>query len=117
MIFHEQPTDPWIKFDFLLLEAYQILNDETCPKCGHPIWLCRSTSQNIEFKVNSTICYAERAMKEYEDHKKPVKDRTPGKERKDWGRIHFTSPFVPLNMGDDFPTRTEFYEEMTKSQQ
>lgn len=113
MIFYEQPTDPWVKFDFMLIEAYQILQDETCPKCGHPVWLCRSSSNTVQFKVTPNVCYAERALKEYENQKKPVNDREKDpKIRKEWGMFFSTSPFVPLNVEGELPTRTEFYEEM-----
>lgn len=113
MIFYEQPTDPWVKFDFMLIEAYQILQDETCPKCGHPVWLCRSSDPRVQFRVTSNVCFAERALKEYEDQKKPRTQREKDmKTRKEWGSFYSTSPFVPKNIEGELPTRTEFYEEM-----
>lgn len=113
MIFYEQPTDPWVKFDFMLIEAYQILQDETCPKCGHPVWLCRSESNAVQFKVSPNVCYAERALKEYEDQKKPHGERADGKAKKEWGVFFSTAPFVPQNVEGDLPTRGQFYDEMT----
>jgi hypothetical protein len=113
MLFHEQPSDPWLPFDFKLLEAYQILQDETCPKCGHPVWLCRSESNTVQFKVTPNVCYAERALKEYEDQKKPRTEREKDrKTREGWGVFYSLSPFVPKNIEGELPTRTEFYEEM-----
>ena len=111
MIFHEQPTDPWVPFDFKLLEAYQILQDETCPKCGHPIWLCRSTSQGIQFKVKSDVCYAEKALEEHRVSQMKSKDRAEAKKNKaEWGRFFFTQPYNPPNVDAALPTRTEYYE-------
>lgn len=110
MIFYEQPTDPWIPFDFKLLEAYQILQDEMCPKCGHPIWLCRSTDPRVQFKVTANICYAERALREYEDQQKPRTERAEKKDRKEWGAFFSLSPFVPQNVEGELPTRTDFYQ-------
>lgn len=115
MIFHEQPTDPWIPFDFKLIEAYQRLQDETCPKCGHPVWLCRSGSPNVMFHVRETYCQSERAMREFEDSKKPKNERTKGKDKREWGRIYYTEPAVPHNIDAELPTRREFYEEIAKT--
>lgn len=114
MIFHEQPTAPWEPFDFLLLEAYQMLQDEICPKCGHPVWLCRSDSTNVEFKVRDAVCYAERALRETEDRQKDKGSRADKTERKGWGRFYYTSPFVPDNVEGELPTRAEFYTAMSK---
>jgi hypothetical protein len=112
MIFHHQPTADWVPFDFKLLEAYQILQDEICPKCGHPVWLCRSTSNDVTFKVREAYCNAERSLKEYEDHRKPIKERTSAAERKEWGRFHYTVPAVPENATGDLPTREDYYREL-----
>ena len=111
MIFHEQPTDPWLPFDFKLLEAYQMLQDETCPQCGHPIWLCRSTSNNVAFKVQTATCYADRALKEAEDSKKPKKEKADKATRSEWGEYKYTLPYTPPNSEGGLPTRREFYEE------
>jgi hypothetical protein len=116
MIFQEQPTEAWVPFDFMLLEAYQMLQDETCPKCGQPVWLCRTSSPNVEFKVRSAICYAERALREAEDLRKERKDRAEKNERKEWGVSYFITPFVPENIEGDLPTRREFYEEMAEAE-
>lgn len=112
MIFHEQPTDPWTPYDFKLLEAYQILQDELCPKCGHPIWLCRSTSNRVEFKAQEAYCAGERALKEKEDASKSREDKAKPKEKKTWGQFFYTSPYTPPNIEGGLPTRAEFYQEM-----
>jgi hypothetical protein len=111
MIFHEQPSAEWTPFDFMLLEAYQILQDEICPKCGHPIWLCRSNSSRVEFKVEGAVCQAERSLREYENNRRPSTERANAKERKEWGLFHYTVPFTPLNVEGGLPSRQEFYEE------
>lgn len=117
LIFHEQPTDPWIPFDFKLLEAYQILQDELCPKCGHPVWLCRSTSQNVEFKVGTAYCAGERALKEHEAAQMTSSERRKidKKERAGWGRFYYVRPDVPANVEGDLPGRREYYEELSRS--
>jgi hypothetical protein len=112
MIFHHQPTAEWVPFDFMLLEAYQMLQDELCPKCGHPLWLCRSTSNNVEFKVREAYCNADRALREYEDNRLPIKERTDRKSRSEWGRFFYTVPGVPSNAIGDLPTREDYFREL-----
>lgn len=114
MIFYEQPTARWEPFDFKLLEAYQMLQDEICGQCGHPVWLCRSDSGDVEFKVGSQICYAEKALREAEFNKTPRADRPKGKELKEekasWGLSHYTLPKVPEGVDTELPTRREYFE-------
>ena len=111
IVFHEQPTKPWTELDFKLLEAYQQLQDEICPQCGQPVWLCRSNAQNIEWSVEETTCWASRAVEEKKwkhDHKKG----SPKKEDKaEWGRVLYPVPRVPNYLGETavLPTREEFY--------
>lgn len=116
MIFYEQPTDPWTPFDFKLLEAYQMLQDELCPKCGHPVWLCRSESNRVQFKVRAAVCYAERALREKEDQSKKPNDREKDRSvRQSWGEFFYTQPFIPENVEGELPTRMEFYTGFAES--
>lgn len=107
MIFHEQPTDPWIPFDFKLLEAFQMLEDETCPLCNKPIWLCRSEDPNLQFKVLDAVCFADRELKLKEDarNKKTQKD---SEKRKEFGKYYYTVPYMVNN--SELPSRKAFYE-------
>ena len=105
MIFHEQPTDPWNDFDFKLLEAYQILEDETCPLCNQPIWLCRSDSSELQFKVKSATCFADRELKLAEE-KRNSKNKSDAAKRKEFGKYYFTEPYM-LNEAD-LPTRRDY---------
>jgi hypothetical protein len=77
MLFHEQPSDPWVPFDFMLLEAFQTLQDETCSDCGNPIWICRNESAaNVGFKIKTSTCFAKAELdrwQEKEDKKKSSK--------------------------------------------
>lgn len=110
MIFHEQPTAPWVAFDFILLEAYQRLQDELCPKCGHPVWLCRSSSNNVQFEVQTGYCFAEKALREAEDKSRPRESRAKQGEKKTWGEFRYAVPVaVP---GTELPSRAEYFEEL-----
>lgn len=114
MIFHEQPTAPWVAFDFILLEAYQRLQDETCPNCGHPVWLCRSDSPDVQFRAEVGYCAGTRAVKEAEDRSRPTKDRADRETKKTWGRFTYPVPYAPP--GRELPTREQYYEDLAKSQ-
>lgn len=97
--------------DFKLLEAYQTLQDEICPQCGQPVWLCRNPDDSISWSVEDSVCYATRAKEERmwareNKRKKPSKD-----DRQGWGRFTYTVPAVSGHMpeGTELPTRKEFY--------
>ena len=114
MIFYEQPTDPWTPFDFKLLEAYQVLKDETCPQCGHPIWLCRSSSNTVEFNVRDDICYSERALKLYEDSQRASDSREKDSSVKNgWGKHYYTVPGIIKGAAEELPTRKQYYAELS----
>ena len=77
MLFHEQPSDPWVPFDFLLLEAYQTLEDETCNECGNPVWVCRNEeASNVGFKVKTGRCFGKAELDKWleKDSKKKKKN-------------------------------------------
>lgn len=110
MLFHEQPTDRWEPWDFKILEAYQILQDETCPKCGHPVWICRADNNKLEFRVQADKCLGEVAMKQAEDASKPTKDRAKSADKKDWGVFRYSVPKMLFEA--PLPTRAEYYESL-----
>ena len=114
MLFYTQPSTPWEPFDFKLLEAFQILEDETCPKCGQPTWLCRSTAPNIEFSVQNTVCYATRAVEERRYAESNKGKSASSKERRSWGLIEFAVPFVPDNADGELPTRRDYYNSLNE---
>jgi hypothetical protein len=113
MLFYVQPNLPWEPLDFKLLEAFQILEDETCPKCGQPTWLCRNTDERVDFKYRDTICYATRAVEEARASQSSSgkdKKKVSPEERKSWGRIEYSIPFVPEHIEGELPTRREYFE-------
>lgn len=103
MLFREQPTDPWTDFDFMLLEAYQILQDETCSQCGNPIWICRNeNASNVGFKIKKSICFAKAEMDRWtEQQERNDKKLKPGE---------MAYPLAYTYDGGDFPSRREFYQ-------
>ena len=105
MLFHEQPTDPWVPFDFMLLEALQVLEQETCSECGNPIWVCRNDdAHNVGFKVKTTTCYAKAEMDRWQERQqKNNKSLAPGE-----------LPYTIAYTYDDgpMPTRKSYYDAM-----
>lgn len=112
MVYYEQPDEEWTPLDFQLLEAYQIIQDEKCPQCGNPIWLCRSNDNNIEWVTREDICYASRAKEEKAANRdKKPREKIDAKTRAKWGRIDYVTPRVisAAPEGTELPTRKEFY--------
>lgn len=107
MVFYAQPTDPWESYDFKLLEAYQILQDETCSMCGQPIWICRSTSSNIRIMVRKSQCNVSTELE-----KKQQADEKAKRKLKP-GEYYYT--VVETYDKGNLPTRAEFYNEQNGS--
>lgn len=107
MIYHVQPNEPWEPSDFKLIEAYQILQDETCSMCGQPIWICRSDSSDIQIKVRKAQCNVSA-----ETEKKQAADEKAKRKMKP-GEYYYT--VVDTYSGGYLPTRTEFYEAQSEA--
>lgn len=108
MLFHEQPTDPWVRFDFLLLEAYQILQDETCSECGNPIWICRNeNAANVGFKIKISKCYAKAELEKWQEKQEK-------KKKKGYGETPYIVPYTYDE--NDFPTRLSFYQGLSENE-
>lgn len=108
MLFHEQPSEPWNEFDFLLLEAYQILQDETCDHCGNPIWICRNEeASNVGFKVKTAKCFAKAELDKWQEQEEKKKSKK---------KSHGEYPYVVAYTydGSDMPSRQSFYEDLAQ---
>lgn len=108
VLFYEQPYDPWTKFDFMLLEAYQTLKDETCSDCGNPIWVCRNEfADNVGFKIKSTKCFAKAELEKF--HEKESKRES---SRKKYGETEYVVAYT--YDGSDLPTRMQYFQALTE---
>jgi|AntAceMinimDraft_7_1070363.scaffolds.fasta_scaffold01931_6 hypothetical protein len=104
MLFHEQPNEPWNEFDFLLVEAMQILQDETCNQCGNPIWICRNEeANNVGFKIKKSKCFAQAELDKHRE--KEEKKKT---SKKAYGETDYASAYT--YDGTEFPSRQSYYE-------
>ena len=88
-----------------------MLQDEICPQCQNPVWLCRSTSNDVGWSVRTDICRATKAREEKE-WQKNNKGKPKAKDKAEWGAFTYTVPIVPRSSpeGTELPTRKEFYE-------
>lgn len=121
MLFYEQPSDPWTRGDFKLLEAYQTLEDERCGDCGQPTWLCHSEQQDLQWEVRTQTCYAAKELDKWreKESKKKGKDKRP-----DAGLNPYVVPYVlkygedsqPVKDFENLPSRREFFESKTPSE-
>lgn len=104
MIFHEQPTEAWTTFDFLLLEAYQNLQDETCSECGNPIWICRNeNASNVGFQVKIAKCFAKAELDDWYE-----KQEKSNSKKKTHGEYPYTVAYT--YDGSQMPSRMEYLE-------
>ena len=112
MVYGTTALGDWDKRDRNLLEAYQIIEDETCGECGNPVWICRAEDSNVQFSIEKDTCYAKRAYEEattdMSSHK-TAKERS--KARAKFGVIEYPKAFT-LD-GSLLPTRKDFYAART----
>lgn len=99
---NRQPSDGWSYNDKKLAIALQILEDETCPECGIPIWLAHNDDENIVFEMKTQVCYSCATVetgREKEENRKGKRKPTKGKKH-----------FIQTQETEHLPTRRAFYE-------
>ena len=103
------PYSDWTELDYKLIQAFHTLKDETCPKCGNPIWLCHSTDSNIDWNVDTTTCYASKAV-EARRFRDDNGTKIPSKkESANWGVDYYARP-KPIRPDVPLPTRKSLTE-------
>lgn len=110
LTYDPNPKGDWTRFDYLIQDAYYVMDREVCTICNNPIWLCHSTDNRIEFKVDKRTCYAKA---ELEDFEKQTKRDTLSSGEYLIAR--------PIGLEDDqgnyepLPNRREAYERLPES--
>lgn len=66
LVLSRQPDKPWTRLDFLLMEAYQVYEDEMSKSSGIPVWLTRSLDPDIGFVVEERTDQADAALEKYD---------------------------------------------------
>ena len=71
MILGEDNRTAWSKLDVLIMQAYQILEDERCPQCGMYQWLCRiDDDPNLQIRISRDKCIAREEIEDANKSKK-----------------------------------------------
>jgi len=86
--------------------AYQILQDETCSRCGVVSWHGRSTNNVVQFKIEQSVCEGCAAVDtdQKERSKDKHKEDTPGATR--YAQVEHAFP------GERLPGRDDWIQEM-----
>jgi len=112
MIFQTQPGERWETYDFKLLEAYQMLQDETCQHCGNPLWLCRSSDRNVRAVVKVARCHGKAELERREKARNPdSKSNKRAPKALLPGEYEYVV-FEPHMKDQPMPTRSDWIEEM-----
>lgn len=116
MILLEDPSESWRSLDFQLIEALQILEDEVCPNCGHPVWLCRSKNPELTWVTREEVCQASRAVEERQWRESNPKKRPSREDSSSWGSTIYPVPQMIEYPGEDpqpLPSREEYFKSLT----
>ena len=93
----------------MLVEAMQILEDETCNQCGNPIWVCRNeTANNVGFKVKEAKCFATAELEKWQE-----KEEKKNSKKKKYGSYPYTIAYT--YDGSDMPSRMDFYRALAEA--
>jgi hypothetical protein len=79
-LLRKQPHSKWNRLDFVLLETYQIYEDEISKDSGYPFWLTRNLDPDISFIVETTTDLAAKELQQW-DEKHQGKKAKPGQVR------------------------------------
>lgn len=69
MVLGKDSRKKWNRWDFLLAKAFQRYEDEKCPQCGQPIYLCHNSDNQIEFRAVKDECLAMAEVERANDSK------------------------------------------------
>jgi len=105
MILHTQPRKRWDEFDFLCIEAHQIVLSERCAQCGYPRWLCHNEEENAGWKAVQDVCFATR---EVENKNADKVDGLPEKQKR--GMKLRVEPFRYDGKDADPDMRANYYK-------
>lgn len=107
MLFHEQPSEPWTELDFLLVEAMEILDEETCKECGNPIWVCRNEfATHVGFKIKTATCFAKAELDKWNEAQQKKNKSL------DAGQYPYIVPYTYDE--SEMPSRMHFYKELSE---
>ena len=100
----------WSKWDIVLAQAFQILENERCSQCGLPRYICGNDSRDVDFRIEKQVCYATIAREKYEKAEEKKRGKAKGQQNEaPPGEAVYPSPY--LHSGADLSTlRDPYYE-------
>jgi hypothetical protein len=112
MIMGTQPRDDWDEYDFLLIEAHQILLSELCSQCGLPRWICHNEDSDVRIELTDDTCFVQR---EIDSQKEQMQKNDVKPEH---GTVWRPEVSTWSGASLDFRVREAYYENLiaTKSQ-
>lgn len=100
----DESSGGWSRLDKKLAIAMTIMNKEKCGGCGNPVWVCRNSSNNIDFSVRKGICYAKAAQDKYEERQSKLRNNKTKP-----GEFVYTVPMQVNGKPIPVGTRSEYY--------
>lgn len=88
----------------MLLEGYQILQDETCQQCGNPIWICHNEfADSVGFKIKEIKCFAKAELERHQE-----RQQKKDSQKKKYGVQEIVVAYA--YEGHEMPTRRSYLE-------
>lgn len=70
MILGEDNRKRWSDLDVLIMQAYQILEDERCGQCGLPRWICHNEDPKLQVRVLEDYCFVRAEIEQRDEDTK-----------------------------------------------
>ncbi|MDL5351102.1 hypothetical protein [Microbacterium sp. zg-YB36] len=67
MILGADNRKKWSKQDVLVMQAYQMVQDERCTQCGLPRWLCHNKDARLQVRIKEDECWVKPELKAHEE--------------------------------------------------
>lgn len=126
VMFNQRPkskTD-WSVFDVKLLEAYEVLEEQTCQFCGQPRWVCdaREDANWFTFKMTVAFCKGKQVKDAWEEKEQELRSKKEPRSQLKHGEFAQLTPEVdggfiyPDKKPGDRPDRAGWLNELEARQ-
>lgn len=123
-MFNQRPKAKveWSVYDVKLLEAYEMLEEQTCNFCGQPRWICdaREDANWFTFRIDVGFCKGKQIQDEWDAKEQKMRNKEQSQLRD--GEFRQLVPHVdggfqyPDVQPGDRPTRKGWLAELEKRQ-
>lgn len=84
------PHKAWNHWDRLLVEAMQVIEDEKCPQCGLPTWVCENEDNRVVTSVKEHRCSNTRKREKVNAKAQEKAQKAKG-DNPEWGVQRYVS--------------------------